>query len=176
MAYEVFEQLGRVPDAIVYPCGGGTGVVGMAQAFDEMEELGWIGPERPRIFAAQSEGCAPVVRAFREGLETVPPWENAHTFAAGLCVPAAFADRLILSALRRTDGGAVALSEAEIAATGQLIAARDGILPCPEGAAALAGLQHLLRDGTLAPGATVVVFQTGSALKYLQAWEPTLGA
>jgi threonine synthase len=175
MAYEVFEQLRRLPDAIVYPCGGGTGVVGMAQAFDEMEGLGWIGRERPRIFAVQSEGCAPVVRAFREGLDTVPPWEHAFTFAAGLCVPAAFADRLILSALRTTGGGAVAVSEGEIAATGRLLALRDGILPCPEGAAAAAGLHRLLREGTLAPGSTAVVFQTGSALKYLEAWEAALG-
>ncbi len=174
MAYEVFEQLGRVPDVIVYPCGGGTGIVGMAQAFDEMQELGWIGDERPRLWAIQSAGCAPIVRAFERGDEQASPWEDPVTFAAGLRVPAAFADRLILDALRRTGGGALALEDTEIAEAGPMLAGGDGLLPCPEGAAAVAGAARLLSRGDVSSGETVVIFQTGSALKYLQAWTDAL--
>ncbi|MCA9752752.1 MAG: threonine synthase [Gemmatimonadetes bacterium] len=174
MAYEVFEQLGRVPDAIVYPCGGGTGVVAMARAFDELEAMGRIGPERPAFFAVQASGCAPIVRAFAAGDSTAEPWPDPVTFAAGLRVPVAFADRLILDALRRTGGGAVAVSDSEIADAGRELAGREGLLPCPEGAAAWAGARRLLRQDTWRPGASVVVFQTGSALKYLADWNRLL--
>lgn len=174
MAYELFEQLGRIPDAIVYPCGGGTGIVAMAQAFDEMEGLGWIGSERPRLWAVQSAGCAPIVRAFECGAETAEAWEDPRTFAAGLRVPGAFADRMILDALRRTDGGAIAVDEREIVDAGLRLAGSDGILACPEGAAAVAGYARLRHDGHLADNDLVVIFQTGSVLKYLGAWETAL--
>jgi threonine synthase len=170
MAYEVFEDLGRIPDAIVYPCGGGTGIVAMAQGFDEMEELGWIGSDRPRLFAVQAEGCAPVVDAFRRGADRTDPWPAPTTEAAGLRVPTPFADREILSALRRTGGGAIAVAEDEIFSAGRSLAATEGILACPEGAAAAAGTARLVSDGVLGPSDAVVVFQTGSVLKYLETW------
>lgn len=174
MGYEIFGQLGRAPDAIVYPCGGGTGIVAMAQAFDELAAMGRLAAPLPRMFAVQSDGCAPVVRAFRDGAETASPWESPTTFAAGLRVPVAFADRLILDALRRTGGGAVAVPDDETADAGRLLARTEGILPSPEGAAALAGTRRLLEDGTLSGDDVVVVFQTGSALKYLDAWRRAL--
>ena len=174
MGYELFEQMDGAPDAIVYPCGGGTGIVAMAQAFDELRAMGrWTGPP-PRMFAVQCEGCAPVVRAFAAGNEAAEPWENPTTFAAGLRVPVAFADRLILDALRRTGGGALAVSDDEAVGEGRDLARRDGLLPCPEGAAALAGARRLLEAGTLGPDDRVVVFQTGSALKYLEDWRRAL--
>jgi threonine synthase len=170
MAYEILEELGRVPDAIVYPCGGGTGIVAMARAFDEMEELRWIGSERPRLFAVQAEGCAPIADAFRRGADRAEPWPEPATRAAGLCVPSPFADREILAALRRTGGGAVAVAEQEIFRAGASLAASEGILPCPEGAAAAAGLSRLVSDGAIRAADTVVLFQTGTALKYLETW------
>jgi threonine synthase len=171
MAYEVFEELGRVPDVIVYPCGGGTGIVAMAQAFDEMEELGWIGKERARLYAVQAEGCAPIADAFRRGADRAAPWPGPSTIAAGLCVPSPFADREILAALRRTAGGSVAVPEEEILRAGASLAASEGILPCPEGAAAAAGLERLVAEGAIRAADTVVLFQTGTALKYLEAWQ-----
>jgi threonine synthase len=170
MAYEVFEELGRVPDAIVYPCGGGTGVVAMAQAFEEMAGLGWIGSERPRLFAIQADGCAPVVRAFRRGADRTEPWPDPTTLAAGLRVPTPFADQEIIAALRHTGGGAVEVREDDIFRAGWTLARDEGVLPCPEGAAAFAGAERLLAAGTIATSDTVVVFQTGSALKYLDTW------
>lgn len=168
MGLEIAEAFGwNLPDVIVYPTGGGTGLVGMWKAFDELEALGWIGPERPRLVSVQAAGCAPVVRAFQEGAERARPWEHAHTLAAGLRVPGVFADRLILRALRETKGTAVAVSDEEILAAQSLLASQEGIFAAPEGAATLAGLQRLVRTGWLQPDARVVLFNTGSGLKYV---------
>ena len=168
MGLEVAEAFGwHLPDVIIYPTGGGTGLVGMWKAFDELEALGWIGPERPRLVSVQAAGCAPVVRAFQEGAERARPWEHAHTLAAGLRVPGVFADRLILRALRETKGTAVAVSDEEILAAQSLLASQEGIFAAPEGAATLAGLQRLVRTGWLQPEARVVLFNTGSGLKYV---------
>jgi threonine synthase len=175
MAFELLDDLPRAPDAIVYPCGGGTGVVAMAQAFDEAAAMGWTTGPAPRLFAVQAAGCAPIVRAFRAGRDTAAPWPSPETFAAGLRVPAPFADRLILRALRATGGGAVDVTEAEIVEAGRRAAALEGVLPCPEGAAAIAGARRLRDAGALDERALVVVFQTGSALKYLESWRAVLG-
>jgi threonine synthase len=176
MGYELLDDLPRAPDVIVYPCGGGTGIVAMAQAFEEAVAMGWTAPPVPRLFAVQSAGCAPIVRAFREGLERASAWTNPSTFAAGLCVPSPFADRLILRALRATGGGALDVTEEEIVEAGRRAARLDGLLPCPEGAAALAGAKRLRDAGAIGEDETAVVFQTGSALKYLNAWGSRLGA
>jgi threonine synthase len=170
MAYELREDLGRHPDAIVYPCGGGTGIVAMARAFVEMRELGWEVGDAPRLYAVQSERCAPIVRAFAEGLPDAAAVEPGETIAAGLRVPSPFAHREILAALRATGGGAVGVGEHEILDAGRALAADEGILPCPEGAAALAGVRRLLETGELRARETIVVFETASSLKYLDAW------
>jgi len=168
MGLEIAEAFGwDLPDVIIYPTGGGTGLVGMWKAFDELEALGWIGSERPRLVSVQSEGCAPIVRAFHEGAERARPWENAHTVAAGLRVPSAFADRLILRALHETNGTAVAVPDEEILAAQRLLAAKEGIFAAPEGAATVAALKKLASSGWVAPNERVVLFNTGSGLKYV---------
>ncbi len=151
-----------MPDAILYPTGGGTGLIGMWKAFDEMERLGWIGPERPRMFSIQSRGCAPVVRAFEQGLENAPEWENPKTAAWGLRVPRAVGDRLMLAALRESRGGAVAVPEESIEPAAAEIRAMEGIDAGPEGGAALAGLRLLLERAAIARDARVVLFNTGA--------------
>lgn len=172
MGYELFEQLGgSLPDVIVYPTGGGTGLVGMWKAFDEMETLGWIGSERPRMISVQAAGCAPIVRAFEEGAEHATPWENAHTSASGLRVPRAIADFLILDAVRRSGGCAVAVTEDEMFAAWRQFAAATGLFCAPEGAATLAALHKLIAQGKIGPDERTVLFNTGSGLKYLEAWE-----
>ncbi|HMB69133.1 MAG TPA: pyridoxal-phosphate dependent enzyme, partial [bacterium] len=171
MAYELREDLGRLPDSIVYPCGGGTGIVAMAKAFREMAELGWTRGEKPKLWAVQAEACAPIVTAFEDGRDEAAPVTAASTVAAGLRVPSPFAHREILDALRETRGGAVAVSEAEIREAGPRLARTEGILPCPEGAAAWAGLAKLLAAGRIQTGETVVVFETATGLKYLDAWD-----
>jgi threonine synthase len=170
MAYELREDLGRLPDAIVYPCGGGTGIVAMARAFAEMRALGWSAGEAPRLYAVQSERCAPIVRAFEAGSADAPAVEAGETIAAGLRVPSPFAHREILAGLRATGGGAVTVDEDEIREAARTLAAKEGILPCPEGAAALAGTRRLLEVGALRAQETIVVFETASGLKYLDAW------
>jgi threonine synthase len=157
-----------LPEVIVYPTGGGTGLVGMWKAFDELEELGWIDGRRPRLIAVQAEGCAPVVQAFETGAERMQAWEGAATRAAGLRVPKPYADRLILRALRETNGTAVRVSEQAIEAAERDLARLEGILACPEGAATLAGLRELVSRGEVSPEDRVVLFNTGSGLKYLQ--------
>jgi threonine synthase len=174
MAYELLEDLGGAPGAIVYPCGGGTGIVAMAQAFEEARTLGWTSGPAPRLYAVQAAGCAPVVRAFAAGADRVDAWPDPVTFAAGLRVPSPLAGPWILRALRGTGGGAVAVTEEEIGEAGRR-AAREGLLPCPEGAAALAGARRLRTQGAIRSDETVVVFQTASALKYLEAWRSVLG-
>ena len=171
MGYELAEQMGWVlPDVILYPTGGGTGLIGMWKAFDEMEQLGWIGAERPRMVSVQSAGCAPMVRAFLEGQEFAAPWQDAHTLAAGLRVPAAVGDFLILRALRESGGTAIAVSDQEMIEAANLMGRTQGIFPCPEGGATLAAFRHLRDQGWIGDDETVVLFNTGSGLKYAHLW------
>ncbi len=168
MGYEIAEQMGwTLPDVILYPTGGGTGIVGMWKAFSEMEAMGWIDGKRPKMFAVQSEGCAPIVRAFKEGTEFAEPWENPDTLAAGIRVPAAIGDYLILQSLRESGGGAITVSEAEILSDLRAVASLEGMFICPEGAAIVAALRKLLADGTLSPDESILLLNTGSGLKYL---------
>jgi threonine synthase len=162
MGYELLEDLGRLPDVILYPTGGGTGLIGMWKAFDEMQRLGWIGAERPRMWSVQSAGCAPIVRAFAQGLENAPEWENPHTGAWGLRVPRAVGDRLMLRALRDSHGGAIAIDEAAIEPAAAELRRREGIDAGPEAGAALAALRILRERGDIQDGETVVVFNTGA--------------
>jgi threonine synthase len=168
MGYELFEQLGgRLPDAIVYPTGGGTGLIGMWKAFDEMEALGWIGSERPRMYAVQAEGCAPMVRAFEEGAEHATFWEGASTYASGLRVPAGVGDFLILGALRESGGGAVTISDRVMADWVDRVGAATGIFAAPEGGAVAAAVEVLRERGEMTEEDEVVLFNTGSGLKYV---------
>ncbi|HEX7050633.1 MAG TPA: threonine synthase [Longimicrobiales bacterium] len=170
MGYELFEQLGgRLPDVIVYPTGGGTGLVGMWKAFDEMERLGWIGAERPRMIAVQAADCAPIVRAWERGDETAEPWQDARTSAAGLRVPRAIGDFLILRALRDSDGAAIAVTDDAMREHVRLIGATTGVFAAPEGGATAAGARALRSRGVLRPDHEVVLFNTGSGLKYVGA-------
>lgn len=171
MGYELAEQFQwTLPDVILYPTGGGTGLVGMWKAFDEMEQLGWIGPQRPRMVCVQSEGCAPIVRAFRQGAETATEWQDASTVAAGLRVPRAIGDFIMLRALRDSRGHAVAVPDAELMADVKVLGRREGIFAAPEGGACVSAVRRLAREGWLAPGERVVLFNTGTGLKYLDAW------
>ncbi len=167
MGYELAEQFNwTLPDVIIYPTGGGTGLVGMWKAFQELEELGWIDGCRPRMVVVQAEGCAPIVRAFREGAEFATPWEGAQTVAAGLRVPAAVGDFLILRTLRESQGIAVAVSDEALIEGQRRMATMEGIFACPEGGATVAALRTLLAQGWIAPDERVVIFNTGSGLKY----------
>ena len=171
MGYELAEQLGwRLPDVILYPTGGGTGLIGMWKAFDEMETMGWIGPERPRMATVQSETCAPIVRAFHSGERFADEFENASTVASGLRVPKAIGDFLILDALRASGGTAVAVTDAELVAAVGEIGAAEGIFAAPEGGACLPALRSLIEHGQVKEGETVVMFNTGSGIKYLEAF------
>ena len=162
MGYELLEDLGRLPDVILYPTGGGTGLIGMWKAFDEMQRLGWIGDERPRMFTVQSSGCAPVVRAFEQGLETAPEWESPQTTAWGLRVPRAIGDRLMLKALRDSRGGAIAVGEELIERAAKDLREREGVDAGPETGAAMLALRTLLANGTVGRDDVVVVFNTGA--------------
>ena len=167
MGYELAEQLDwQLPDVVVYPTGGGTGLIGMWKAFDEMEQLGWIGSKRPKMISVQSSGCAPIVRAFKEKKEDSQFWENAETIASGLRVPKAFADHLILDAVYKSGGSAVAVSDDEIIAMVYEIATIEGLFVCPEGAAAFASLRYLLSEGRIGETDTVLVFNTAAGTKY----------
>jgi threonine synthase len=171
LGYEVVEQLGwRMPDVIVYPTGGGTGLVGMWKAFDEMQQMGLIGSERPRMVSVQSSGCAPMVRAFELGEEFAEPWQGAKTIADGLRVPAAVGDFLILEAVRSSGGVAIAVTDDEMLRSAGLMGRNTGIFPAPEGAATLAGQIRLLESGWLQGDETVVLFNTGTGLKYAHLW------
>lgn len=173
MGYELLYDLGRLPDVIIYPTGGGTGLIGMWKAFDEMEALGWIGGERPRMVSVQSAGCAPMVRAFEQGLDHAPVWEDPELTAAfGLRVPGALGDFLILRALRESEGTAVAVSEEDVLAHTEMIATRLGLQSSPEGGACVAAVSELKDRGWLAADETVVVFNTGHGLKYGQGVRP----
>jgi threonine synthase len=171
MGYELAEQMGwTLPDVIIYPTGGGTGLIGMWKGFDELEQLGWIGPERPRMVTVQSDGCAPMVKAFHQGREFAEPWQGARTIADGLRVPAAIGDFLILRTLRESGGTAVAVSDQEIMEAAKLMGRTQGIFPCPEGAATLAAFQRLHRQGWIGDDETVVLLNTGSGHKYAHLW------
>jgi threonine synthase len=171
LGYEIAEQLNwALPDVILYPAGGGTGLIGMWKAFDEMEALGWIGTKRPRMFAVQAAGCAPIVRAFEAGERTVVQFPNAHTIASGLRVPKAIGDFLILEILRESSGGAVAVDDEEMIRVAREVGANEGLFVCPEGAACFAALKLLRSAGKIASGERVVIFNTGSGIKYLEAY------
>ena len=180
MGYELFEQfsslrtphsaLRTLPDVIIYPTGGGTGLIGMCRAFDEMEEMGWIDGQRPRMVAVQSSTCAPIVRAFEKGERFANEFENAATVASGLRVPKAIGDFLILDALRASGGTAIAVDDGELVAAAGEIGAATGIFAAPEGAACLPALQKCIDAGHAKEGESVVLFNTGSGIKYLEAF------
>ena len=171
MGYEVAEQLGwELPEAIFYPTGGGVGLIGMWKAFDEMERLGWIGSRRPRMIAVQAEGCQPVVRAFEEHEDRSRFFEDSRTVAAGLRVPKPLGDFLILRAVRESGGTAIAVSDEEMLDAGVQLASEEGIYAAPEGAASVAALAKLLACGFLKPSDRIVLYNTGSGLKYPEAY------
>lgn len=171
MGYELAEQLGwELPDVIIYPTGGGTGLVGMWKAFDEMEQMGMIGAKRPRMVTVQSAGCAPIVRAFEQGAEFAELWQGAHTIADGLRVPVAVGDFLILRALRASGGIAVAVDDQAMLDCARVMGRQTGVFPAPEGAACLAAQMALLESAWIRPDETVVLFNTGSGLKYAHLW------
>jgi threonine synthase len=173
MGYEVAEQMDwELPDSIFYPTGGGVGMIGMWKAFDEMEKLGWIGGRRPKMIAVQAEGCAPVVRAFQENEPRSRFFNGAHTLAAGLRVPKPLGDFLVLDAVRASGGTAIAVSDEEMLDAGAELAASEGIFAAPEGAACVAALGKLLENGFLKPADRIVLYNTGSGLKYPEAWSP----
>jgi threonine synthase len=172
MAYEVVEQLGwRVPHGIIYPTGGGVGMIGMFKAFEEMEKLGWIGPERPRMVCVQAAGCAPIVKAWDEKATVSEPWAGAATVAAGLRVPRPYGDYLILDILQRSKGTAVAATDEEMMEAVQHWARTEGVFAAPEGAAALVAYRKLRASGFFSPEDHVVLYNTGSGLKYLDVIE-----
>jgi len=179
MAYELWEQLAApggpgLPDVIIYPTGGGVGLIGMWKAFDEMEAMGWIGLERPRMVAVQAAGCAPIVEAFEKGGESAEFWDHAATIASGLRVPKAFGDFLILSDLRASLGTAVAATDEEMLAAGRELAALEGVFAAPEGAATVVAARKLIAEKWIEPDQSVVLFNTGSGYKYGEAWEQAL--
>ena len=175
MAYELWEEFGgRLPDVIIYPTGGGVGMIGMWKAFEEMEAMGWIGRDRPRMVTVQAAGCAPIVDAFEKGAESAPMWEHAATIASGLRVPKAIGDFLILRAIRESKGAAVAAADEEILATGRELAAKEGMYAAPEGAATVVAARKLAAKKWIAPDETVVLFNTGCGYKYNEAWQKAL--
>jgi threonine synthase len=168
MGYEIAEQMNwKLPQAVIYPTGGGVGMIGMWKAFDEMEELGWIGSERPKMITVQAAGCAPIVNAWEAGKSVSDMWPNAATFAAGLRVPKAYGDYLILDILKKSQGTAVAATDNEILSAMRRWASVEGVFAAPEGAASLVAYQKLLAGGFLRAEDNVVLFNTGSAYKYL---------
>ena len=173
MGYEIAEQLEwSLPDAILYPTGGGTGLIGMWKAFEELEAMGFIGSKRPRMYAVQADGCAPIVKAFLEGRDDAPLWENAATHAHGLRVPKALGDFLILRAVRESGGSALAVSEAEIIQGVKDAGAAEGLFMAPEGGACVAALRKLVGRGELSGSDSVVTFNTGTGFKYAENMEP----
>jgi threonine synthase len=172
LGYELAEQLDwKLPDAILYPTGGGTGLIGMWKAFDEMEALGWIDQRRPRMFSVQASGCAPIVRAFEAGEKLAAEFPNAQTIASGLRVPKAIGDFLILKILRQSNGGAVAVDDQEMIRGVRDVGSTEGLFVAPEGAACFAALKSLRRAGKIDIGERVVIFNTGSGIKYLDFYE-----
>jgi threonine synthase len=172
LGYELAEQMNwELPDVVLYPTGGGTGLVGMWKAFEEMETLGWIGSKRPRMFSVQASGCAPIVRAFEAGTESAPEFPDAHTVASGLRVPKAVGDFLMLRTLRESGGGAITVDDAEMIRITREVGRREGLFVAPEGAACFAALQSLRSQNKIAADERVVIFNTGSGIKYLDCYE-----
>jgi len=168
LGYELAEQCNwQLPDVILYPTGGGTGLIGMWKAFDEMETLGWIGKKRSRMFAIQASGCAPIVRAFEAGAKTAAEFPDAHTIACGLRVPKAIGDFLILNILRQSNGGAIAIDDQEMIRVAREVGSSEGLFVAPEAAACFAALKSLRSAGKIGSGERVVIFNTGSGIKYL---------
>ncbi len=185
MGFELAEQFDwRLPDVILYPTGGGTGLIGMWKAFREMESLGWIGSQRPRMVTVQCSGCAPIVRAFERGETFAEPWEDARTIASGLRVPRAIGDFLMLQALRESGGTAVTADDSELLLDIRLCGRLEGVFLCPEGAACIPALRRLIERGWIGPDEDVVMFNTAAGMKYLDVlrgiegewWESGLGA
>lgn len=175
MGFELAEQMGwRLPDVIIYPTGGGTGLIGMWKAFEELVKLGWIEPKLPRMVSVQAAGCAPIVEAFDQGKEFAEPWREAKTIADGLCVPAAIGDFLILRTLRESHGTAVAVFDKEMIEAIKTIGSTQGIFCCPEGAATLAAFKRLRSQGWIRDDETVVLFNTATGLKYVHLWAQDL--
>jgi threonine synthase len=171
MGYEIAEQLHwQLPDAILYPCGGGVGLIGMWKAFSEMEELGWIGSKRPKMIAVQATGCEPITRAFEQNAPASEFFQNAHTVASGLRVPKALGDFLVLDAVRKSGGTAISISDRDMVDAALLLAREEGIFAAPEGGACVAAVGRLLREGFLKPEEQIVIYNTGSGLKYLEAY------
>jgi threonine synthase len=178
MGYELAEQFEwSLPDWIIYPTGGGTGLVGMWKAFEELEAIGWIAKgRRPKMVSVQASGCAPIVRAFEQGTPKAAPWENAHTAADGLRVPRAIGDFLILQAVRDSGGTAVAVSDREMIADMMVIGSHEGVSAAPEGGAALSAIRRLVGEKRIRRDESVVLFNTGGALKYLDLISGASGA
>ena len=175
MGYELWEQFGgKLPNVILYPTGGGVGLIGMCKAFDEMQEMGWIGAQRPRMVAVQAEGCAPIVKAWVAHRDSAEFFPNAATMASGLRVPGPLGDLLILRMLRQTNGTALAVSDAEMLQAGRELASLEGIFAAPEGAATVIGARKLAASGWIKPDETVVLFNTGTGYKYAEAWQRAL--
>jgi threonine synthase len=172
LGYELAEQCNwQLPDAILYPTGGGTGLIGMWKAFNEMETLGWIGRKRPRMFAVQASGCAPIVRAFDAGEKNAAEFPNAQTIASGLRVPKAIGDFLILNILRQSNGGAIAVDDQEMIRITREVGSSEGLFVAPEAAACFAALKSLCSAGKIQRGERVVIFNTGSGIKYLDCYQ-----
>ena len=175
MGYELWEQFsGKLPDVILYPTGGGVGLIGMCKAFDEMQEMAWIGAERPRMVAVQAEGCAPIVKAWEAHRDSAEFFPNAATMASGLRVPGPLGDLLILRMLRQTKGTALAVSDDEMLQAGRELASLEGIFAAPEGAATVIGARKLAASGWIKPEDKVVLFNTGTGYKYAEAWQCAL--
>ncbi len=171
MGIEAAEQFDwKLPDAIFYPAGGGVGMIGMWKAFKELEELGWIGSHRPKMIAVQAEGCAPIVRAFEKNAEFSEFWNDAATIASGLRVPKALGDFLVLQAVRESGGAAVAVSDIDIMRASEQLASHEGLFVAPEGGACIAALQKLRRAGFLGKSERILIYNTGSGYKYIEAW------
>ena len=169
MGYEIAEQLNwKIPDVIIYPTGGGTGIVGIWKAFEEMQAMGWIDSKRPKMYAVQAEGCAPIVRAYLNNDEFAEPWANANTYASGIRVPSAIGDYLILDALRKSNGGALTVSDQEMRDMTQVVSELEGLFVCPEGAATAVALKKLVSLNQIKSDDQVLLLNTGSGLKYLE--------
>ena len=169
MGYEIAEQLNwKIPDVIIYPTGGGTGIVGIWKAFEEMQSMGWIDSKRPKMYAVQAEGCAPIVRAYLNNDEFAEPWANANTYASGIRVPSAIGDYLILDALRKSNGGALTVSDQEMRDMTQVVSELEGLFVCPEGAATAVALKKLVSLNQIKSDDQVLLLNTGSGLKYLE--------
>jgi len=175
MGYELWEQFGgKLPQVIFYPTGGGVGLIGMCKAFDEMQDMGWIGVERPRMVAVQAEGCAPIVKAWEAHQSSAQFFPNAATIASGLRVPGPLGDQLILSMLRRTKGTAITATDNEMLHAGRELASLEGVFAAPEGAATVIAARKLATSGWIKPQETVVLFNTGTGYKYSEAWQKAL--